>query len=75
MTMTDASARSMGVELIEKHELAKLLGVSTRSIDRWISNGEFPKGIKFGSGSKTAVRWPKSAVEAWVAKKFSEANS
>jgi len=73
--MTDTNASAMGVELIEKHELAKLLGVSTRSIDRWILNEEFPKGIKFGSGSKAAVRWPKLAVEAWVAKQFSEANS
>lgn len=64
----------VGVELVDKKQLAKLLCISTRSVDRKVLEGGFPKGIKFGSGSKAAVRWPKSVIEKWVAEQYAKAN-
>lgn len=53
--------------LLTKRQLAELLQVSTRSIDRKIAEGEFPAGIKLGAGRGGAVRWPRAVVEDWIA--------
>ena len=60
----------VGVELVDKKQLAKMLCVSTRSIDRKIAEGDFPKGMKIGS----LVRWPKALIEKWVAEQYAKAN-
>lgn len=56
-------------ELLTKRQLAELLKISTRSIDRKIAEGEFPPGIKLGAGKGGAVRWPRSVYEEWVAER------
>ena len=56
-------------ELLTKREIAELLKISTRSIDRKIADGEFPQGIKLGTGRGAAVRWPKSVYDDFVARK------
>lgn len=55
-----------GGELLTKKQIAHSLKLSSRSIDRKISRGEFPKGMKIGS----LVRWPKSLVDNWVREKW-----
>ena len=64
----------VGAELVDKKQLSKLLCISTRSIDRKVLDGEFPKGIKFGVGPKALVRWPKIVVEKWIAEQYAKAN-
>ena len=51
-----------GEELLTKKQIAQSLKLSTRSIDRKIAQGEFPKGMKIGS----LVRWPKVLVDKWI---------
>lgn len=52
-----------GERLRTKRELAELLRLSTRSIDRKISRGEIPPGIKLYG----AVRWRQATIDAWIA--------
>ena len=69
--MTTASGD--GIELLTKKQIAKAIGVSTRSIDRWIDEGAFPRGVKIGqAGPKGLVRWQKSAIEKWIADQASQ---
>lgn len=57
-------------ELLTKKQVAQIVKRSTRSIDRDIEQGNFPKGIKLGAGKGGAVRWPKSVVEDWIAQRI-----
>lgn len=54
-------------ELLTKKQVAQLRKQSTRTIDRDVESGRFPKGIKLGTGKSAAVRWPRSVVEKWIA--------
>ena len=47
--------------LLNKRELAKRLGVSTRSIDSWMKSGRLPY-IKIGGGRRGTVRFEYSTV-------------
>ena len=49
-------------QLLTKRELARQLKLSTRTIDRRIATGDFPRGFKVGS----VVRWPIDEIERWV---------
>lgn len=51
-----------GEQLLTKRQLAQKLQVSMRSIDRRISQGEFPRGLKVGA----SVRWRSSIIDAWI---------
>lgn len=51
--------------LLTKRDLAGLLQVSTRSIERLTRAGELPPPIRIGS----AVRWDRAAIEAWISAK------
>jgi excisionase family DNA binding protein len=51
-----------GEELLTKKQIAQVLKLSARSIDRKIAQGEFPKGMKIGS----LVRWPKALIDKWI---------
>jgi predicted DNA-binding transcriptional regulator AlpA len=57
-----ASQHETGEQLLTKRQLAQKLQVSMRSIDRRISQGEFPRGLKVGS----SVRWRSSIIDAWI---------
>lgn len=50
-------------ELISKKQAAALLGVSTRTIDRWTKLGIFCRALKLPGG---AVRFWLSHVEDWA---------
>ncbi len=53
-------------ELLTKRQLAELLKLSTRTIDRMISENRFPSGIKLSPGRGGAVRWPRSVALDWI---------
>ena len=55
--------------MLNCREVAKMLGVSERSVWRWSATGVLPPGVKIGS----VVRWPRRAIEDWLAKREEEA--
>jgi predicted DNA-binding transcriptional regulator AlpA len=59
-------------ELLTKKQVAQIVKRSTRSIDRDIEQGNFPRGIKLGTGKSGAVRWPRSVVEQWIAERMAD---
>ncbi len=46
-------------ELLTKRQVAEILKLSTRSVDRLIEKGTFPKGIRLGA----VPRWRRSVVD------------
>ena len=50
-------------ELIDAKEVAKMLGLSPRTVWRFNDAGRLPKPVKLG----TLVRWPREQIEAWLA--------
>lgn len=61
--MSDKQMPPIDESLLKKSQLADLLGLSTRSIDRKILEGEVPQGFLLGG----AKRWRKSLVNGWIA--------
>lgn len=57
-------------ELLTKKQLSEILKLSTRTIDRMISEDRFPKGIKIGASRGGAVRWPKSVALDWITQRI-----
>lgn len=55
------------MEFYTRNEVAKLLRVHQRTIDRWIQSGEL-KGYKLGEGRTALLRIPKSEVEKFLKK-------
>jgi predicted DNA-binding transcriptional regulator AlpA len=53
--------------LVRKAELAKQLGYSTYTIDRWVRQGKFPRPIFITDGSP--AQWQPSTIAAWLAKR------
>ncbi len=50
---------------LSRHELAKFLGISTRSVDRRAADGSLPPPVLIGPpGGKKVRRWRQSAVVA-----------
>ncbi|HBO44981.1 MAG TPA: hypothetical protein DD670_13840 [Planctomycetaceae bacterium] len=50
-------------ELIDTKEVARMLGLSPRTVWRFNDAGRLPKPVKLG----TLVRWPRKQIEAWLA--------
>lgn len=51
-------------ELLSARDLAGVLGVSVRSIWRWVSSGRLPKpDLRYGQ----LVRWRPETITAWIA--------
>lgn len=46
-------------ELLTKKQVSEILKISTRSLDRLIEKGDFPRGLKLGG----VPRWKRSTVE------------
>ena len=53
--------------LLTRAEVAKLLSVAPHTLACWRSAGKGPEVVKFGTGRSAAVRYRRSAVEAWLA--------
>ena len=54
---------------LTKKEVAKLIGFSISSIDKWVKVGNFPEPVKFGEKN---VRWRTSVVVSWMEEKEKE---
>jgi predicted DNA-binding transcriptional regulator AlpA len=64
-----AATRTVSVPsaaLLTKGVVAALVAVTTRTIDRWTSTGQFPAPLRLGNGPKPRVRWRRADVEAWL---------
>jgi predicted DNA-binding transcriptional regulator AlpA len=53
--------------LIRKSELARHLGITTYTLDRWTRAGTFPRPIF--TSDQAPARWRVRDVEAWLAKR------
>ncbi len=51
--------------LIDACELARLLGISVRSVHRFRSAGKLPRSVQV-CGSSKVLRWRRAEVIAWV---------
>jgi excisionase family DNA binding protein len=49
--------------MLDIDALAEVLGVSSRHVRRQVDAGKFPQPVRLGG----CVRWPRAAVEAWIA--------
>lgn len=49
-------------DLLDRHEAARLLGISPRTLDRWHVLREGPPRIRYGRN----VRYRGSAIEQWL---------
>jgi len=55
--------------LLRLSEVAKLLGVSTSTLYKWVKLGQFPRPIMLGPMNpkqRQTKRWVLSEVEQWV---------
>jgi prophage regulatory protein len=50
--------------LIDVREVARLLTVSSRTVERMVDEGRFPQPVRMGG---RLVRWPRASVVQWVA--------
>jgi predicted DNA-binding transcriptional regulator AlpA len=50
--------------LLTKSDVAQLLGVSTKSVDRWVAAGLLPPPLKI---TARTLRWPRDTVETAIA--------
>ena len=48
---------------ISKKQVARILGVSTSSVIRWVKTNNLPKPIKFGSNT---LKWDITEIEKWI---------
>jgi predicted DNA-binding transcriptional regulator AlpA len=53
-------------KLLNRAQVAEMLGVAEHTLACWRSAGKGPQCVKFGTGRSAAVRYYLSAVEAWV---------
>jgi len=49
--------------MIDKHELARLLRVSTRTVRRMAAQGRLPKSVDYSPSL-----WVRTHIEAWIEK-------
>jgi excisionase family DNA binding protein len=50
-------------DMLNKVQVADVLGVSSRTIDRWIESGEAPPFIRL---PRNRLRWRWSELQAWI---------
>lgn len=50
-------------ELVIAEQVAKAVGVSIVTLQRWVKSGDFPPPIRFG---RRIVRWRADAIDAWL---------
>lgn len=50
--------------LLKAKQIAAFIGCSAKHVRRLAESGEFPKPVKAG---KKMLRWPREAVERWLA--------
>ncbi len=50
------------LKMLTKTELASVLNISIRSLQRKINKGEVPEPVKIGA----SLRWVRSLIEEWI---------
>ena len=53
--------------LLTKKDVAELIGVEVRTLERWIAIGNFPRPMKV-AGSSHCLRWRRSIVDRYLEK-------
>ena len=56
-----------GSAMLSAAQIAELLQVNRRTVARWVLEGLFPHGVRFGMGGSSGRRWKRTEVEAWIA--------
>lgn len=54
------------LRLLDRKEVAAMLGICTKTLDRKLAKGEFPQPIRV---TERRVRWRASAIEKWLDEK------
>lgn len=54
-------------ELLTLEEIARALKVSTKSVERWEKDGDFPAGFKLSAHEK---RWTRRVFRRWLREKM-----
>jgi len=54
-------------ELLNRAQVAAMLGIAEHTLACWRSEGRGPAVVKFGAGRSAAVRYRRSDVAAWIA--------
>ncbi|MEI6239603.1 MAG: helix-turn-helix domain-containing protein [Planctomycetia bacterium] len=54
-------------ELLTRQQAAALLGLNPHTLACWRTEGRGPALVKFGAGRSAAIRYARSAIEAWLA--------
>ena len=62
MFVTGNEVAPPSARLLDKSDLAVLLGCSKRHIDRLVDSGQLPTPVKLGA----LVRWPSNVVQNWI---------
>lgn len=57
--------------LLNKKAVAELLGVTERTLERWIMEERFPRPIRV-AGSSHCLRWRRSTIERYLDKQSRE---
>lgn len=63
MTTLTSPVADSPAKLLDVQAVAELLDCSTRTVFRLADAGRMPAPVKVGS----LVRWPRSAIEQWIA--------
>jgi len=67
-TTTNAVSRPISLSsLLNKESLSQRLGVSVRTLEGLVAEGEFPPGVRIGR----YLYWTEAAVDAWHERIFS----
>jgi len=45
-------------------DVAQMLGVTTRTVGRYVIDGKIPKPLRIGG----AIRWQQATIEQWIKK-------
>ncbi len=53
--------------LLTPDDMCQLLGISRRTLLRWISSGRVPAPIRVGSEGRPLLRWPAEVIQQWLA--------
>ena len=60
-------------KMMKVREVAAWLGVSESAVYKWVGDGDFPKPYKLGNADaqRSASRWDRDEIEAWLEKRRS----
>jgi predicted DNA-binding transcriptional regulator AlpA len=57
------------ITLLDRHQVAKLLGIRVWTLDKWVKSGQFPRAVEL---SPKTYRWSVSTVSTLIERKARE---